>query len=105
MRIAHARNGPSAVRVLQRLVPSGGIRSYAAEEGREGTAGDELSGDPNRAPQKQGERGESKEGKEGNDHIKKGHQEEASDEQVEKAGKEQQQDREDMGTPNFPNKK
>jgi len=33
-----------------------------------------------------------------------GHQEEASAEEVDKVGKEQQQDREDMGSPNLPNK-
>jgi len=44
-------------------------RSYAAELGREGTSGDELSGDPNRAPQKEEDRSEGKEGKDDIDEV------------------------------------
>ena len=64
------RNGSCAVKTLQVLGERGlGVRGYAAETGREGTSGDELSGDPNRAPEKKGE-GVRQE-KEGDDDIKK----------------------------------
>jgi len=54
--------------MLQRMVSvGGGPRGFAAEQGREGTSGNELDGDPNRAPQKKGEGGEKEE--EGKDDI------------------------------------